>query len=847
MRGRAVILLFLMVFPAVVLMGLAAQVPEQLAISLRFDNAEVVTKADGVHVEGNGFVEIGEPGDPAVPVVRKRIVLPPQADPSSVQITVQEAATDQRVISGLAPIGSLCGPDGRRIARNDGIDLVERKNVAVYEADQWFPSARVGSVRVDKYRGILVADVLIHVGRYQPVSRTWEQVREMTLAVSWQKRDVDITSDATIPAGAETLAELATEYHVQDLETLIDWYRDFLDDLLGFDYLIITTSAIDNEGEFNGLDDFVEHKRQQGFRPHVETIADICAAYPSVDRPRAIKEYIQDFWKEHGQEFVLLVGNPDRCADYAHSLDSHRPVPMRLCYTPASDLGENETVYSMTDAYYADLGDNRTWDNDGDGRYAEGWSAPGTIDLCVGRIAPAGGYVDDIVYGSSTETVAREDKLKEVFKQIILWDREIDADRDAMLVAGSYLFGTGEASAAVHLTETIRQIRLIDSSFWAYTCFQNGEDFGLASDDWFDSDLSNGEATSDLNGGHPSSMTYAWDYPYNNFGLTFWNAHGAHSMCSVGSNNSVDEDESTADGNMISRSDLFDWSSEYRSAVFSASCLNMEVGTLCYNEGEYQHQRDRWANLASVLHYKAAVAVAAFTQVSYGDFPENINPCHGSINYMQRDFLRCVAGGCSYGEAIRRVRDNMSGEFSSGHLYELFNFLRLNFLGDPSQTHMPDLSYLSDDDLEAGGGDDDAARANVVWDGYAEYGTSLLRRPVDIEITWDNMVSWDEDWYVLDNLGEDRFRVGATIVAFAGLADVSSDLPVTFYDADFNELEMDTTPYGEGFTYGWSDYVSTPRIYMRVEPCRYVADYDLTVYLQGWYTTFDSLPPVIVP
>jgi len=781
------------------------------------------------------FSICGHPGDPAVPKHVYRLILPP-GEIKSLEVTIKDRKTTRSNIATLAPIPSWVHPEtGRKISREDGIDLQDGRNMQAY--DSFFPESVLGVAAIENFRGWNILELPISAGRYQAADGTWEALHECELEIDVYT-DLSHLDDHPVIGGADEIYALMEVYSLQNWTDVWEGYLEHWREISGYDYLIITTKAIDNESSMNGLDEFLTHKRALGFNPYVMTIAAIESTYSSGSRTEKMKAYISDFWKQYGCEYVLLVGNPDCRADYPNSLDSHRPAPMKLCQTDADALGDDDTGKAMADTYFADIGDNRTWDNDGDGKFAEGWRAIGLLDLNVGRIAPVGGYVDTVIEmdknndGDHVDQViseSRADKLWNVFQRIMLYDRELDQSwRYNELVGGSYPFGTSAPSTAEGLTETGRRIHAIDSQYTAYTIFQNGNDYGL-DDQWFDG-VAHPEADAELVGGRPSSFSSFWHTDEFGFGLVYWFAHGGYRRITVGGG-------TTADGSMLTQEEVYSSSGDftpYPAVVFSAACNNMLTGTLSYQNGSYGKQRAHWANLAAALQHNAAIAVAAFTGFSYApDFDTNQlgdDYLVGANAWYQREFYCNLASGMNFGEAFRKAKDDAQSYFGSDRDYkiELVNFLRLNFLGDPSQYLFQDLAYLADDLYESGSGNDSIDRATCIYSGSG-VGTDGI---VDETITVDNLVSKDVDYYELNSLNCMWAYLDIRVNTEA-CGSMPSDLAVKLYDASYREIPSTNINYSEGVLYYTPSRFISDTVYVAIEPGRYVTDYEMVITLSG--------------
>jgi hypothetical protein len=165
---------------------------------------------------------------------------------------------------------------------------------------------------------------------------------------------------------------------IQTQESLLDV---FAEDSVKYDLLIITYP-----GFYNELQPLVKHKLNYNLRTKIITLDEAYAiGFMGYDNPEKIKLCIEQFHRQTGVRYVMLVGD-------------YKKMPVRYVYNDEpSDYYEPRYISEL---YYADLyndtGVFQTWDEDGDGIYGE-WIANQTSardryidlrpDVCVGRLA----------------------------------------------------------------------------------------------------------------------------------------------------------------------------------------------------------------------------------------------------------------------------------------------------------------------------------------------------------------------------------------------------------------------------------------------------------------------------
>lgn len=152
-----------------------------------------------------------------------------------------------------------------------------------------------------------------------------------------------------------------------------------------YDFLILSPAEFSDE-----IQPFIDYKNNDGIATILKTLDEI----PDVgnDQPESIKYFIKDAIEQWGIDYVLLVGgwvegsNDQPVTEYAK-------FPIRKAYIPS---GSYESWFP-SDLYYADIYDEHgnfsTWDDDGDGKYAEMTSFSNDVpamdlypDIAIGRI-----------------------------------------------------------------------------------------------------------------------------------------------------------------------------------------------------------------------------------------------------------------------------------------------------------------------------------------------------------------------------------------------------------------------------------------------------------------------------
>ena len=127
------------------------------------------------------------------------------------------------------------------------------------------------------------------------------------------------------------------------------------------DYLILAPEAILQQ---DSVGQFMLFLREHGHNVTGIPISTV-ANYPGATTADKIRSFLQTIYVPWGLRYVLLIGNPDPV---------NGDVPMKWVYPNGTDPNSQNWYSVPTDTYYGDLTGN--WDLNGDGRFGEiayGW------------------------------------------------------------------------------------------------------------------------------------------------------------------------------------------------------------------------------------------------------------------------------------------------------------------------------------------------------------------------------------------------------------------------------------------------------------------------------------------
>ncbi len=352
-----------------------------MSVALPASGVTPQRQADGTcRFAGNGIQQAARPGEPDIPVQVVTVLLPPDADLTTVKAAIPgygwTAIEGEWVVSPASPLAAGdCGASG--VPPADGTPA-DGRDPDIYQESALYPSDPVSKVDVQVMRGWKMAQILYAPFAYNPVEKQIYRLSGSSIEVTFERTSagadssgVDLTAAAIVREAAVNYSAVAAEYGDAAIST--DAGR----------YVIITTTDIGEES--GSLMDFVASKEARGFTVQVVT-EDTWGGGTGNAAANNIRSWLKNNYLTLDIEYVLLIGNPN---------PSNGDVPMKMCYPQEADPDYPECP---TDFFYAELTSN--WNADGDSRYGEYsddfWgSPPRAAEIAVGRI-PCYGDISDL-------------------------------------------------------------------------------------------------------------------------------------------------------------------------------------------------------------------------------------------------------------------------------------------------------------------------------------------------------------------------------------------------------------------------------------------------------------------
>ncbi|MEW6742744.1 MAG: C25 family cysteine peptidase [Planctomycetota bacterium] len=354
-----------------IILGVLLSVPLQAGVvehAFSFASPKLTPDSSGfLLVEMEARALAGCVGDPALPFVAARLLLPPGEEAVAVEI-VPRGSHSIRVGQHLFPMQPV-----RPVSAGPGTGGLTM-NEASYAADRWYPEKGVGKLSTHYASGCPIATVCFAPLRYNPGRGEIRFHDSVLLRVHTRKaRGVADPSDPasghrglcdTAAARARVAALVANPEGLQ-------WYGapapSPSDD---YELLIVTTGELSSA--FTPLVDFYAAR---GIRAQIHLMGQIRASEPGIDDAEKVRNRIISEYTQHRIQYVLLGGD----ADYGYEI-----VPTRYLYckviSPSAGTIEG---FIPADLYFGNL--DGDWNTDRDERWGEVGEEDFYAEVAVGR------------------------------------------------------------------------------------------------------------------------------------------------------------------------------------------------------------------------------------------------------------------------------------------------------------------------------------------------------------------------------------------------------------------------------------------------------------------------------
>ncbi len=566
-----------------------------------------------------------KPGEPMLPHMLFNILLPPEANTSSLQFTIISADTRElEGIYNITPAGiPMIAGNEEKLVYNQSLEnwtaknVVDGKNLSIYGSNGKYPESIVELLPYSQMRKWLYTKVDFVPIQYNPVSKKLFLTENVVIEINYTLSSTPLSSSLEM----DTVMDDVASTMFTNFELANGWY-----DLNGntstsattYDYVIVTTNLIETNSA--KLSNFVTYQQDLGHTVKVIT-EDEYGSLTGDDTSDKIRQWLKNNYSAMGIKDVLLIGNP-----YPNTGD----VPMKMCYPKPTTTYQE----APTDYYYADLTGN--WDIDGDGYYGEysDYTTSGGVDLTadvyVGRIP---------VYDAAYIT------LDTILQKIMDYGASSTSWRKTTLLPMSF---SDPYTDGAKLSEQMRTDYLTSAGYSSYRMYEQGSTCSEANSAYTsEQELIGGTGVRDI-------------WATNDYGIVCWWGHGNYYGAYVGYGSS------TCSGSAFMTSSY-------------ATSLDDEHPAFVYQNSCNNGQPEYLGNLGYALLKNGAITTVSASRVSWYYVGQSSFDGTGSNAGIGYNYIEKLVQEIPAGKALFQTKQALVID-----PYVLMNVYDFNLYGDPS-------------------------------------------------------------------------------------------------------------------------------------------------------------------
>jgi hypothetical protein len=629
-----------------------------LTITIKSGEFNTVQTAHGTKITMDDCGYRGVPGEPALPVRRLLVALPPGARATAVEVqplsTIELPGTWS--IAPAPPIRLLDGHQGLSPVAVSLQHEWQATREAAYSSNRRFPGTPARLSGTGTLRKYAYAEVLFHPFTWYSGTGRLALCDEARITVRYR---LPAPGSAELRHTRELMADTAADGQAEKLfinfEEMaplysIDGERGIV--LPDCDILIITDS-----GNVNGItnSNYMDWKRSLGFEVKIVLVSDpAITGQPGVDLAEQIRNYLRNNYGPLGIRYVLLVGDI-------------LTVPMRYCFPNQwnhtnnwPDPG-NPGGAVPTDFYYADLSDDDdvSWDSDGDGYHGEYTDDyPDFLaDVIVGRIPH--NYNLWITYALDKMVAFEQDTG--------------DWKRNALNLA-TIMFFANQDSSGYPVSDGGACMTIIeDQAMSGWNCTHLSEQAGLAPSHYPWPGISEAAVSDAWREGEYSVVNWACHGWVSGVSRTVWSSDDGD-----GVPESSGPDELDGVAFFLDDSNIDD---DHPAIVYAVSCsVGYPEVTGLGNLGIHLLCKPEFGGSAGVISATRGAAVSG-DWLTYG----------GGSESLTCEFNRLLHAGPAdpnrVGDALYGSKHLVNSTQGWDHYYEYQNMYNFNLYGDPTLVH----------------------------------------------------------------------------------------------------------------------------------------------------------------
>jgi hypothetical protein len=273
----------------------------------------------------------GDIGYPSLPQKEASILLPPNSKLINVEVIPGE-----KIYLGS---GFCVEPVSEPIPiLESSIEKITIRNEDIYNSENIYPIDLFNIIGTYNFRGYEILVLSLNPIQYVPATGELFFFKELTVNVKTAENDI------VNPMYRGTISDINEVIKKVDNPDIIDKNDAPISTTAeNYDMLIITTNELKS-----GFEPLKAAHDAQGIKTIIKTLSDI-RLIPSKVTPEDIRDYIKDFYRNYGIEYVLIGGDAD-------------VVPAKQLWVQAWNGGDS--TFMPSDLYYACLDGTYNYDDD---------------------------------------------------------------------------------------------------------------------------------------------------------------------------------------------------------------------------------------------------------------------------------------------------------------------------------------------------------------------------------------------------------------------------------------------------------------------------------------------------
>ena len=374
--------------------ALVASAAAQITQNLPYQAVDVIN-ANGTAVF-SGASPVNDPGRPQLPAYAITFLLPPDADPKKVSVSIA-GATEIDVPGSFDIKPGTPIVEGITVKWPTDRTIVDGEDIAVYKTNAYYPKQALGAVSFSAFREYKLVEVIVNPFRYNAVTKSLRKLTGGMIVVSGVSAASSSASASVIQAPSTSTAAGRNRKKIYDLVANKGQLSSYPDAAASSSpsapqatpqsaspssspsssaasaqsaaaaAAALGTYAIICQGDVywasTQLQNFISLKKAQGYN----VVPLIFDQYTGDAAATQIRSWLEANYLTQNIQFALIIGSPAQTST----------VPMKLLVSPG------DTEHIPTDYYFAELSD------------PNGLTFDKVADIAVGRI-PYYGFIADL-------------------------------------------------------------------------------------------------------------------------------------------------------------------------------------------------------------------------------------------------------------------------------------------------------------------------------------------------------------------------------------------------------------------------------------------------------------------